>query len=631
MSFRSMIYYIIGIFISFGVGAQETELLKKEDISRIMQQILKQHVQKKEMTTDLLQNGVKVFIDQFDPNHIYLMQHEVQPYLQLSPFKAQSFLQDYQRNDWTVFSNLNTLFQKAILRARKIRKDLERNPNSIVYQTQNLPGEFPVNEEQLRTQINNDLAQFLISENRRGDNAKIITLYENQMHEHEDPYLTTAQDGHTLPDNEQESLFALHVLKALASGLDVHTGVLNPREAEMMRMKLEMKFEGVGLHLMKKGNEIVITGLIAGSPADKSKLISVNDRLIEIDNHKVQGIPMETVLEWLRGDQNTKVDLALKRNNDPNLIRVQLTREDIPINEGRVQSSYQKYEDGIIGKIVIHAFYEGNNGVSTESDTKAAIEKLRKKGNLLGLILDLRDNNGGFLLQAVKVVGLFITEGVVVISKYSNGDEHFYRDTDNKEIYAGPLVILTSKETASAAEIVTQALQDYGVGIVVGDEHTFGKGTVQNQTITNYNNDASSFFKVTVGKYYTVSGRTPQLRGVQADIVVPSYFSHEPIGEEYLGETITPDTIPAAYSDPLSDIPPRLKSWYQQYYSTNLQQKEKRWQLMVPELKKRSEGRLERNRNYTKLIQEERAFTDSDPQMQEAVNILEDMIQLEKR
>src|SRR5690606_836656 len=163
----------------------------------------------------------------------------------------------------------------------------------------------------------------------------------------------------------------------------------------------------------------------------------------------------------------------------------------------------------IIGKITLNSFYQGDNGVNSENDVRDAIKKLDKMGNLRGLILDLRENSGGFLTQAVKVAGLFITNGVIVVSKYFNGEEHFYRDMDGKVSYTGPLVILTSKATASAAEIVAQALQDYGTALIVGDEHTYGKGTIQSQTVTE--NQGAAFFKVTVGKYYTVSGKTPQI------------------------------------------------------------------------------------------------------------------------
>ena len=258
-----------------------------------------------------------------------------------------------------------------------------------------------------------------------------------------------------------------------------------------------------------------------------------------------------------------------------------------------------------------------------------------------GLILDLRENSGGFLSQAVKVAGLFITNGIIVISKYSNGSERFYRDVDGKTSYDGPLVVLTSKATASAAEIVAQALQDYGVAVVVGDEHTYGKGTIQTQTVTD--NQSTSYFKVTVGKYYTVSGNTPQKKGVKADIVAPSHWVHEQIGEGEEG-SVDADIIPSAFDDQLADVSSDVKSWYLKYYMPNLQHRTVVWRDLLPILKKNSEYRIAQNKNYQFFLkggkveeeseedewnlvdQKNKTFGEDDLQMQEAVNILKDMI-----
>src|SRR5262249_53796114 len=158
-----------------------------------------------------------------------------------------------------------------------------------------------------------------------------------------------------------------------------------------------------------------------------------------------------------------------------------------------------------------------------------------------GLVLDLRENAGGFLSQAVKVSGIFLSNGIVVISKYSRGDVHFLRNIVGRSYFNGPLVILTSKMSASASEIVAQALQDYGVGIVVGDERTFGKGSIQYQTVTDMSTDL--FFKVTVGKYYTASGRTTQIEGVKTDIVVPTHYAPYHIGERYLEYPLSADKV----------------------------------------------------------------------------------------
>lgn len=626
--------YMYRFFIFFAlvfsqISAQESEVLKLSAVPQVMQQLFKQHVDKKEMSTTIIENGLKVYIDQFDPKHIYLLESEARPYLMFSKSQSANWLNDYKRGEFTEFTQLNDTIKKSISRARDLRKELENRPGAIIYDKPHTQNPYASNVEELKIRIRNDMADFFNHESPNSDRKKMLVLYNREQQSNENPYIGIDEAGQAFSISEQENQLSLRILKALASGLDVHTGVLNAHEAEIMRMRLEKKFEGIGVHLRKKGNDVIVSGFVDGSPAARSKSILVNDRLMEVDGRKISGIPLETVIEWLRGgEENSPVAIALQRNNDPNLVHVKLHRADIPINEGRVESSFERYRDGIIGKVVIHSFYQGDKDVSTANDLRQSIAKLNSEGNLIGLILDLRDNSGGFLLQAVKVVGDFITEGIVVVSKYSTGEEHFYRNLDISRIYDGPLVVLTSKETASAAEIVAQALQDYGVAIVVGDERTFGKGTVQNQTITG--NDASSFFKVTVGKYYTVSGRTPQLRGVKADIVVPSLFYHDAIGEEYLEGTISADKIAPLYNDPLSDIPQRMKSWYQHYYVDNIQKKETQWLGMLPQLKKRSEQRLNNNVGYYRLIQEENSFSDSDPQMKEAVNIVKDMIVLER-
>jgi carboxyl-terminal processing protease len=221
---------------------------------------------------------------------------------------------------------------------------------------------------------------------------------------------------------------------------------------------------------------------------------------------------------------------------------------------------------------------------------------------------------------------------VVVISKYAQGEIQYLRNLDPRIHYSGPLVILTSKLSASAAEIVAQALQDYGVGLVVGDERTYGKGTIQYQTVTD--TSAASFFKVTVGRYYTVSGRSTQIEGVKADLVVPTPYSAYNIGERYLEYALKNDQISPAYADPLTDVPAQTQLWFQKNYLPYLQKKESAWVQMVPKLKTNSEFRLDHDPNFQvflkKMDAEEVDFDVgvNDLQMGEAIHIVKDMINL---
>jgi carboxyl-terminal processing protease len=200
------------------------------------------------------------------------------------------------------------------------------------------------------------------------------------------------------------------------------------------------------------------------------------------------------------------------------------------------------------------------------------------------------------------------------------------------------MVILTSKASASAAEIVAQALQDYGTALIVGDERTYGKGTIQFQTVTD--DDAKAFFKVTVGKYYTVSGRSTQIEGVKADIVVPTHYASFNIGERFLEYPLNSDQIASVYSDPLTDIDEQSRRWFQKNYLPNIQKKQSMWRQMLSVLKTNSQYRLDHNPNfklYLSRLQNSRGEIPSpasqkenwgaqDLQMQEVVNILKDMI-----
>lgn len=666
-----MRYWWIAVLIflnmSYFLEAADEDLLKTKDIHHIMQQILSEHVAKKEITSQILQSALVIYIDQFDPHRMYLLESEVSPYFHLSLRQLDKAIEQYTQNDFSIFQQLNQVIQNSILRSRKIRQGLEsevknnlfhQSPDTMQYPISNREDMEPFarTENQLKDRIMQNLGTFIDLHKKRyggGITAQkkdqILNSYENRLREFENPYLYQDDKGQPLSAAEKENLFTIHVLKALANSLDSHTSFYQASEAYDIRVRLQKEFQGLGLVLKDTLYGIVVTHMLEGGSAAQSGLIKVGDILLEVNEKSVADHPFEKVMEMLHGDKDTKVKLVFKRpgvaGQPDTIYSVELKRELVILDNDRVDVNSEPFGNGIIGKITLHSFYQGD-GVSSVKDVRDAIEKLEKKGNLRGLILDLRENSGGFLSQAVKVAGLFITNGIIVISKYSNGEERFYRDVDGKTTYDGPLIVLTSKATASAAEIVAQALQDYGVAVIVGDEHTYGKGTIQAQTVTD--NKSSSYFKVTVGKYYTVSGHTPQKAGVKADIVAPGHWSHEQIGESYM-DSVDPDVISPAYEDQLKDVSPGIRSWYLKYYLPTLQHRKEVWHKLLPTLRKNSEYRIAHNKNYQYFLNGKGAATDEDSadedewevpgnknksfgeddlQMQEAVYILKDMIWL---
>ncbi len=653
--------YVICAFalLSTVLYGTDQELLQVSDVNKIMKQIFDQHVDKKEITVSILKNSFRVYIDQFDPNRLYLLDVETRPFLQMSDSELARIMDQYKQQQFPEYLQLNTIIQKAIARAEKNRASWANEDLSQLFQKSDslyadgyedwsdpdLNHPFATQESELNERNKEALIRFIAAERRRYGDAlvkerlpQVVKLFEKDARMHENQYLFLDDEGQPMKEAEKQNAFAMHILKALANSLDAHTTVLSSMEASAMRVKLEKEEHGIGVNIKSVNNgQIMISGLIDGGPAAKSGLVFVGDQILQIDKTSVLGKSSNEILDLIRGKDGSKIELLLKRGKEGEQsqeLTVNLIRGDIPVDEDRVLSAYEKFDNGIIGKLKLDSFYQNDDGITSENDMRDAINKLKKQSNLRGLIIDLRENSGGFLMQAVKVVGLFITNGVVVISKYFNGEEHFYRDMDGKLAYDGPLVVLTSKATASAAEIMAQALQDYGVAVIVGDEHTYGKGSIQSQTVTE--NQGATFFKVTVGKYYTVSGKTPQIQGVMADVVVPSQFVHENIGEAYLDNPLKPDTIPSAYDDTLSDIAPNLKPWYMHYYMPQLQHKKVFWNKVLPELKKQSAYRIAHNEDYQKFLKETtvqamKDQTNEDLQMNEAVNVLKDMIVAQSR
>lgn len=627
------IFFIVFFFSFIHIPAEEKKALSAQDVKQVMREILKQNGNENNLTEKIIQNSFKIYINQFDPYRIYLLESEVSPYLDPSKEKIAEVMRGWQNNEFKAYERLNRVIEQSIARAERERKSFAFNNFEEPVVSTGKESEFAKTLTDLKTRQKNYFLQFLHDQEQKFGKdpspmkkREIAEKYEQSMTAHEKEYLASES---SIPLQDRKSLFHMHVLKGLTKGLDAHTSYLDNKEAFEMKLRLEKSMDGIGILVGKKDNDYIVSKILENSPALENGKVKENDRILKINGEPLNKKDISEVIDLLRGKAGTEVTLTIQREGkSPENIR--LTRKTILINEGRVTYRYIPFEGGVIGVIKLKSFYQNDSGVSAEEDIRRAIAELSTKGRLKGLVLDLRENSGGFLNQAVKVAGLFITNGVVVVSKYSNGEERFYRDMDGKVSYDGPLVILTSKITASAAEIVAQALQDYGVALVVGDDHTYGKGTIQSQTVTE--GEASSYFKVTVGKYYTASGKTPQESGVKADIVVPSILNGEQIGEEYLDSHLTNDHIDPAFQDTLQDIDSAIRPWYVRYYIPTLQKRSFQWKDVVGKLRENSRERLKKG-DYSNKIQSENFGYDmkGDLQLLESVNIVKDMVNHEAK
>lgn len=343
-------------------------------------------------------------------------------------------------------------------------------------------------------------------------------------------------------------------MNTLAELYDPHTSYFAPATAEQFKINMSNALEGIGARLQTDNDYTKVVEVVPGGPAFKSKQIFENDRIIGVGQgdkgeiEDIMGWRIDEVVNKIRGPKGTTVRLQLiPASGGPNAkpVVVKMVREKISLEDQKAKKELHTYNfNGSnlkIGVITLPQFYmnfeAANKGEkdyeSTTRDVKRLVEELKKEG-MDALLIDLRYNGGGALTEAIDLTGLFIKDGPVVQVKNSNGSIDVGRDKDSGIVYDGPLGVLVNRFSASASEIFAGAIQDYGRGIVIG-EQSYGKGTVQNlidigQLIPG-DSDKYGQVKITLAKFYRVTGSSTQHKGVTPDIEFPSAFSAEEFGE----------------------------------------------------------------------------------------------------
>ena len=629
-----ILYKRLFIFFVFLSSCLMAKPLTYRDIRLTMRDMFEYHIEYKEMSPLLVKRSFKLYLEQFDPNKTYLLKSEALPYLELTTKRVSQVLSGYAKDDYQGYTDVAMTMSAAVNRARLLRAEVIRDMlagKQVTRTTSTSFVDFAKTPKELKARIAASIHRYLRLDERALSGKKLqksLALIDKKLTRREKPYLLTSQQ-------DKETSVVEHTLKALARSLDAHTAYFTPDEAYDIRTSLKKQLEGIGIILREGINGVYIADLIENGPAYQSGGVKVGDVVVQVNGKIVENLTFEEVLEELKGSAGSQVELVIKREQVNYTVR--LVREQISMSDELVSATSVPYADGVIGLVDLPGFYDNGKEINAEKHLREALIKLKNEGELRGLVIDMRENAGGFLTQAVKIAGMFISRGVIVISKYHQGEVQYLRNLDGRIFFDGPVVLLTSKASASAAEIVAGALQDYGVALVVGDKRTYGKGSMQYQNITD--GKADKFFKVTVGRYYTVSGKSTQIVGVPADIHVPTIYSPFNIGERYLEYPISGDQLAAAYLDPLTGIDPKTEQMLQEKYIPYLQKQKKQWQKLTPILQANSEHRLKQDPNFqcfVKVINGESPactkknnFGAEDLQMREALNIVRDMIALQ--
>lgn len=353
-----------------------------------------------------------------------------------------------------------------------------------------------------------------------------------------------------------------------------HTNYIPPASKEQFDINMRGSLEGIGALLREDDGLIKVVRIIPGSASARQGMLKAEDIILEVaqegeDPVDITEMRLRDAVRLIRGPKGEAVTLTI-RKPDGRKDTIRIIRDVVQIEETFVKSTLlENTGDKRIGYIYIPSFYrdfEGNkNGAKARNstdDTRRAIEQLKEQF-IDGLILDLRDDGGGALVDAVDITGLFIESGPVVQVKNSFGEKRILSDRNGSVYYDGPLVVLVNKFSASASEIVAAALQDYGRAIIVGSKHTHGKGTVQTIIDLNENipllhlrkHDDLGALKVMIQKFYRVNGSSTQYRGVEPDIVLPNLFEHIKSGERYLDYSLPWDSIEPVEYQPWTKAP----------------------------------------------------------------------------
>jgi len=364
-------------------------------------------------------------------------------------------------------------------------------------------------------------------------------------------------------------------LTTLAQTYDPHSEYLSKSDLENFSINMRLSLVGIGAVLHSDDGYAQIMELVPGGPADRDGRLKINDRITAVaqgngDFVDCVGMKLDKVVDMIRGKKGTTVRLQViaARGTDPSQRKIiPIVRDEIKLKEQAAKADLIERDNPNggaplrVGWITLPSFYADMehsgepDAKSTTTDVLKLLNRLKQE-NINGLVMDLRRNGGGSLDEAVKLTSIFIKKGPVVQAKDANGVIHISRDRDSTLQYDGPLIVLTNRLSASASEIFAAALQDYGRAIIVGDESTFGKGTVQTMLeigkfipfLGSDPTDAGAL-KLTIQKFYRVAGGSTQLRGVLSDIKLPSPYDHPDLGESALKGPMPYDEVPAAQFD----------------------------------------------------------------------------------
>ncbi len=523
------------------------------------------HYSRKKLDEKVSQQFLKNYLDALDYNHLYFTQKDVDLFTtRFGGALHNDILLGNPEPAFTIFEIYKKRVEDRVAKVKALLNLKYDFASERVVQINRQKAPWPKDEADAdllwKVRVEGEMLQEALNKLAIDPPVKVLTRRYDQI-------------LRNLKEQNKEDVIK-GFLTVLAQTYDPHSEYMSRSELENFQINMRLALVGIGAVLNSEDGYAKIAELVPGGPAAKDGRLKVGDRVSAVaqgDKEFVDSVDMklDKVVEMIRGKKDTIVRLQVIPVSapDPSVRKViEIKREEIKLKdqEAKAEIIERPGPDGTpvrLGWIVLPSFYadmekSGAAGAkSTTRDVLALINRLKQE-RIQGLVIDLRRDGGGSLEEAVNLTGLFIKRGPVVQAKDSNGNIHVSKDRDPSVAWDGPLIVCTNRLSASASEIFAAALQDYNRAVIVGDSATFGKGTVQTMLeigrimpfLGSGGNEAGAL-KLTIQKFYRIAGGSTQLRGVESDIVLPSIFDHQEIGESALKGPLPYDTVPAADFD----------------------------------------------------------------------------------
>lgn len=555
------------------------------NVELLVTQILRQHHYRKIDLDDSISSVIlDNYIGALDGDKIYFLASDIENFEQY----RNTIDDDLKKGNLVPAFHIYNIFKKRFYaRNEYVNQLLQKNFDFTIdeyYETDREDVPWAKNEEAL----NNTWRKLIKSQ------ALSLKLNGKEDKEINEVILNRYDNMETvISEYQSEDVFQIY-MNAFTESFDPHTSYFSPSTSENFKIAMSQSLEGIGASLQRDSDYTKVAELVPGGPAFKSKDLHKDDRIIGVAQGKdgemvdVIGWRLDEVVKLIRGPKGTVVRLQiLPAVEGLNALptEISLVRDKIKLEEQaakkeiiKVNKDNRQYN---IGVITIPTFYmdfeeaqKGNpNYRSTTRDVKNLITQLESEG-IDGLVIDLRYNGGGSLTEAIELSGLFIEDGPVVQVKNANGSIEVAEDPDPELFYDGPLGVLTNRFSASASEIFAGAIQDYKRGVVIG-EQSYGKGTVQNlldlERFLPGAKGESGQVKVTLAKFYRVTGSSTQHKGVTPDVEFPSVFSSEEFGESSQPSALPWDKIASTNFKATKMVPNSVLESVRSQYQKRLQ------------------------------------------------------------